>query len=199
MKQLVSILLLAVCLPAASAAGPLSGSAEVMTNQLGALSRTSPRGSMEPVRVFFSDGALRLHFRDNAGGDYALVLPAGAAVGWLTAAGGGAMPVPGMHWPLQFDPARPCQGQGMFADCQRLEAGLYAGRNAVRWRYRLPNPTGPGMTRQGSMWLDAETGFVLAYTGRSGLGRDQRWEVRRLQFGPQPDGLFDPPAEAVGR
>lgn len=60
----------------------------------------------------------------------------------------------------------------------------------------LPNPTGPGLTRQGHMWLDAETGFVLAYAGRTGLGREQRWEVRQLRYGPQPAELFEPPGAA---
>ncbi len=199
MRYLLALLLLVTGWPDGRAAEPLAGSAEVVTNQLGAFTRTRPRGTMEPVRLFFDDGALRMHFRDSAGGDYALLLPAGSPVGWVTAANGGAMPVPRMRWPLWFDPAAPCQGQGMFADCQRLEAGIRAGRNAVRWRYRLPNATGPGMTGQGSMWLDVETGLVLAYEGRGGLGPEQRWEVRRVQYGPQPQGLFDPPPEAAGR
>lgn len=195
------VVLLLALVPAAGApaAAPFAGTAEVLTNQLGALTRTSPRGTMEPAQVFFRDGALRIHFRDNAGGRYALVLPEGAALGWIIGADGGVMPVPGMHWPLRFDPGAPCAGRGMFADCQRVEHGVYAGRNAVRWRYRLPNPVGPGMTRQGSMWLDAETGLVLAYEGRTGLGRPQRWEVRELRYGPQPPAIFEPPAEAAAR
>ncbi|ADV28899.1 hypothetical protein Psesu_3076 [Pseudoxanthomonas suwonensis 11-1] len=183
----------------AQAAAPLSGTAEVLTNQLGALTRTSPRGAMETAQLFFRDGALRIHFRDNAGGQYALVLPEGASVGWIIGADGGSMPVPRMHWPLRFDADAPCTGLGMFADCQRVENGVYAGRNAVHWRYRLPNPTGPGMTRQGNMWLDAETGLVLSYEGRTGVGREQRWEVRRLRYVPQPAELFDPPPEATAR
>lgn len=192
-------LLLLLCV--ATFSGPacadgFSGTAEVLTNQLGALTRTTPRGALEPVRVFFRDDSLRLQFRDNAGEDYVLLLPDGAPVGWILGASGGVMPVPGMRWPLRFDAGQPCAGHGMFAECQRIETGVYAGRNAVRWRYRLPNPTGPGLTRQGHMWLDAETGFVLAYAGRTGLGREQRWEVRQLRYGPQPAELFEPPGAA---
>src|SRR5690606_16393996 len=99
-------LLLLLCV--ATFCGPacadgFSGTAEVLTNQLGALTRTSPRGALEPVRVSFREGSLRLQFRDNAGDDYVLLLPDGAAVGWILAASGGARPVPGMRWPLRFD------------------------------------------------------------------------------------------------
>jgi len=87
----------------------------------------------------------------------------------------------------------------MFADCQRVEQGTYARRNAARWRYRLSNPTGPGGTRQGSMWLDAETGLVLAYDGKTGVGQDQRWQVKEVSYRPVPPELFDVPSVPAPR
>lgn len=203
MNQRVASLLLA--LPAFLYAGPVraqaaaSGTAHVMTDQLGPLTRAQPRGTLEPVTVHFRDGAVRMEFTDRGGVPYALVVPAGASTGWLLDGKGGGVPVPQLRWPLQFDPAAPCSGQGMFADCQRVEQGTYAGRNAVRWRYRLSNATGPGQTRQGSMWLDAETGLVLAYEGKTGLGQDRRWQVRQIRYRPLPDALFEVPSVQAAR
>lgn len=196
-RLLLSLLLLTGALapvPARAQSG-LSGTAEVMTNQLGALTRAQPRGTLEPVTVYFRDGAVRMHFKDRAGSQYALVLPAGANTGWILDGRGGALPLPQMRWPLRFDPEAPCTGQGMFADCQRAGQGTYAGRNAARWRYRFSNATGPGQTRQGSMWLDMETGLVLAYEGKTGLGQDQQWQVRQVSYRPLPDDLFEVPSE----
>ena len=186
--------LAAMVAPAHAQAPPApAGRAEVMTNQLGPLTRDT-RAALSPVTAYFQAGALRLEFTDKAGNPLALVLPAGSTTGWVLDGKGGAVPLPGIRWPLQFDPQAPCTGQGMFADCQRMDGGIYAGRNASRWRYRLANATGPGQTRQGSMWLDAETGLVLAYEGRTGLGQDHRWQVRQVSYRPVPPALFEVPS-----
>ena len=193
----VGLALLGVALsPVALRAGELSGTARIRTNQLGAFTRTQPRGALDEATVFFRGDAVRIEFSDAAGRHRALVLPADRATGWLEDARGNVLPLPMGRWPLRADPAQPCAGQGMFADCQPAGDGLYAGRNARQWRYRLPNATGPGRTRQGWMWLDADTGFVLAYEGDTGVGADARWEVRSVQYGPLPDALFKPPAAA---
>jgi len=63
----------------------------------------------------------------------------------------------------------------------------------VQWRYRLVNPGGPGMTRQGTMWLDRETGLVLTYRSKTGLEQPQQWDIQRVEYGPQADALFQPP------
>ncbi|MXV05732.1 MULTISPECIES: hypothetical protein [unclassified Xanthomonas] len=170
-----------------------SGVAQVSTNELGGLSRIQPRGAAQPATVFFRDDALRIQFQDASGRSYALILAKGAPTGWIVGQQGGAMPVPGMRWPLRFDPEQPCAGLGMFADCQRGDSGLRAGRDAVQWRYRLANPDGPGRTRQGTMWLDRETGLVLAYRGKTGMEQQQHWDIQRVDYGPQPDALFQPP------
>ncbi|MET7143390.1 hypothetical protein M3S04_17260 [Xanthomonas sp. PPL139] len=170
-----------------------AGVAQVTTNELGGLSRIQPRGAAQPATVFFRDGALRIQFQDASGRSYALILAKDAPTGWIVGQQGGAMPVPGMRWPLRFDPEQPCSGLGMFADCQRGDSGLHAGRSAVQWRYRLANPDGPGRTRQGTMWLDRDTGLVLAYRGKTGLEQQQQWDIQRVDYGPQPDALFQPP------
>lgn len=187
--------------PGALQAGELSGTARIQTNQLGAFTRTQPRGALDDATVFFRGDAVRIEFNDAAGRHHALVLPADRATGWLEDARGNVLPLPMGRWPLRADPAKPCAGQGMFADCHPAGDGIYAGRSARQWRYRLPNATGPGRTRQGRMWLDADTGFVLAYEGDTGVGADARWQVRSVQYGPLPDALFKPPAavEQSGR
>jgi|GEM_PF-609140 len=179
--------------PAVQAAEPLSGTASVLTNQLGAFTRTRPRGAMDEATVFFRGDAVRIQFRDNTGKAYVLVLPAGTAAGWIEDEHGGVLPLPSGRWPLHADPGQPCAGQGLFADCQRMGEGVYAGRNARQWRYRLANPTGPGMTRQGRMWLDEETGFVLGYEGDAGAGSGKRWQVRSVRYESLPDALFERP------
>lgn len=193
--------LLLAPLPAASLAAELSGTAQVLTNQLAAFTRTQPRGALDEATVFFRGDAVRIEFSDAAGSIHALVLPADRAAGWLEDARGHALPLPVGRWPLRADPTQPCADQGMFADCQSAGEGIYAGRSARQWRYRLPNATGPGRTRQGRMWLDAETGFVLAYEGDTGLGANARWQVRLVQYRPLPDALFKPPvaAQRTGR
>ena len=49
------------------------------------------------------------------------------------------------------------------------------------------------MTRQGTMWLDRDTGLVLAYRGKTGLQQQQQWDIQRVEYRPQPDALFQPP------
>lgn len=176
---------------AAQDAGP-SGRAQVLTNQFGGWVRGSPRGSMQQVEVFFREGAVRVQFHDAAGAGYALIVPAGSGNAWIQGQAGGLRPVPGVQWPLRFDPAQPCTGQGLFAQCQAKDSGLYAGREARHWAYRFGASRGPGGTREGQMWLDAETGLVLEYTGHSGLERDVRWQVQKIEFGPVEPSLFEP-------
>ncbi|WP_369915383.1 hypothetical protein AB8810_01795 [Xanthomonas sp. NCPPB 3005] len=172
---------------------PFSGVAEVMTNQLSGLSRIRPKDAPQPVTLYFRDDALRVQFKDASGTPYALILTKDATIGWIVGQQGDGMPVPGMRWPLRFDPEQPCAGLGMFADCQRADTGVHAGRPAVQWRYRLSNASGPGMTRQGTMWLDRDTGLVLAYRGKTGLQQQQQWDIQRVEYRPQPDALFQPP------
>ncbi|AVY65060.1 hypothetical protein [Xanthomonas translucens] len=189
----VALLCQAIVGAACAADGALSGVAQVMTNQLGSLSRIQPRGASQLVTVYFRDDALRIQFKDASGTPYALILAKDAPTGWIVGQQGGAMPVPGMRWPLRFDPEHPCADLGIFADCRRSDSGLRAGRPAVQWRYRLVNPSGPGMTRQGTMWLDRETGLVLTYRSKTGLEQPQQWDIQRVEYGPQADALFQPP------
>lgn len=183
-----------VLLPGLAAAGEttMEGVAQVMTNQLGAFSRTQVRGAMEPATVYFRGKALRIEFHDRTGRPYAVVLPAAATGGWLQG-GGGALPLPSARWPLQVDPQQPCAGQGLFAECSDLGAAELAGRQARKWRYRLSNATGPGMTRQGAMWVDIDTGFVLAYHSDTGAGPGKHWQVQTIRYAPQPEALFAAP------
>lgn len=198
-RKKYSVALFACIAPFALQAQEISGVADVMTNQLGALTRTKPRGTLEPVKVYFRGGALRLQFRDAAGNSYALVRPDGSSAGWLVDESGMALVIPRVPWSIRFDPDHPCDAQGMFSDCQQAGNGLRGDRNAKQWRYRFENPTGPGATRQGRMWLDAETGLVLGYEGGNGLGPNQRWEVRTVHYEPVPDTLFEKPASRAKR
>ncbi len=189
-------LVLAVCAGAGAAAHAQSsteGVAQVMTNQLGPLTRASPRGKMEPVTVYFREGALRIDFRDAGGKPYRLLLPGDGQPGWIVDAHGAALPATKARWPLVFDPQAPCSGQGMFANCQSQGPGLVAGQNARHWRYRFTRNTGPGLTSRGDMWLDAETGLVLSYRGETGAGLPQEWQVQSVDYRTLPEHTFDLP------
>lgn len=174
---------------------PVEGIAEVSTNALGALTRASPRGAMEPARVYFRGNAMRIEFTDSRGTPYSMLLPDAGTVGWILD-GRGAMPVPHLALPVRLDVDAPC-GKGMLADCKRVGTGLRAGRDAVQWRYRLPGNTGPGRTRRGTLWLDADTGLVLEYSGDGGLGPPRQWRVGAIDYQHVADGLFEVPADAL--
>lgn len=189
-------LMLAACgcvIAAAHAQSSAEGVAQVTTNQLGPLTRASPRGKMEPATVYFREGELRIDFRDADGKSFRLLLPADGQPGWIVDAKGAALPALKARWPLVFDPQAPCAGQGMFANCQSQGPGLVAGRNARHWRYRLTRNTGPGLTSRGDMWLDADTGLVLSYRGETGTGLSQEWRVQSVDYGALPEGTFDLP------
>lgn len=196
-----SAVALAFCLCACAAAeaqqAAAEGVAQVSTNQLGPLTRARPRGKLEPVTVYFREGAVRIDFHDAAGASYQLLLPGDGRPGWILDAKGTALPAPNAAWPLVFDPDAPCAGQGMFANCQSQGPGLVAGKNARHWRYRFSRNTGPGMTSRGDMWLDAETGLVLAYRGETGVGLAQEWRVQSVSYGPLPEDTFDLPESSL--
>lgn len=179
-----------------AASGPAAeGVATVLTNEFGPLTRASPRGRLEPVRLYFRGSASRSEFKGGNGETLAFVAPGGSAAGWLTD-GAAVIPLPGAGHPLVVDPGEPCAGKGLFADCRKIAEVTYAGRPAHHWRYRLANNVGPGRTRSGEMWLDAETGLVLRYRGQGGLGPVKEWRVEQVDYGPVPDALFDVPAGA---
>lgn len=169
------------------------GVAQVSTNQLGPLTRASPRGKLEPATVYFREGAVRIDFHDAGGKSYRLVLPGDDQPGWILDAKGAVLPVPKAGWPLVFDPQAPCAGQGMFANCQSQGPGLVAGQNAKHWRYRFTRNSGPGLTSRGDMWLDTETGLVLAYRGETGVGLQQEWRVSSVTYQALPEDMFDLP------
>jgi hypothetical protein len=124
-------------------------------------------------------------------------LPKEGQAGWLLGANEGALPLPHAQWPLLFDVANPCAGLGLSADCRSLGSGVQAGRDAKRWQYRLSGNRGPGMTSRGEMWLDAETGLVLAYRGETGVGQPLEWQVRSVEYAALPDELFALPEERL--
>lgn len=196
-----STVTLAFCVCAYGAADAQRASAEgvaqVSTNQLGPLTRARPRGKLEPATVYFREGAARIDFRDADGKSYRLLLPGHGQPGWILDAKGAALPAPKAAWPLVFDPQAPCAGQGMFANCQSQGPGLVAGQNARHWRYRFSRNIGPGLTSRGDMWLDAETGLVLAYSGETGAGLPQEWRVQSVTYGPLPEGTFDLPESSL--
>ncbi|MFC0676568.1 hypothetical protein ACFFGH_01715 [Lysobacter korlensis] len=177
------------------AATPVEGSAEVVTNALSVLSGRA-RGELQTVNVYFRDAQLRIDFVGARGGTYSLVRPTVGGPFLLLDTRGGAIPLPGHDFPLVFDPVRPSSGMGLMSDCRKLREGIYAGRNAVQWRYRGARRRGPGGSDAGSMWLDAQTGLVLAYDAE-GTGRNRpSWDVLKVQYKAQPDAVFAPgPAE----
>ena len=173
-------------------AEPVQGVAEVMTNQLGALTRASPRGVLEPVRVYFRGHAVRIEFTDRGGKPYVLLIPDGAKTGWILDATG-AIPVPRAPLPVVMDLDAPCGASGLLVECTSRGPALVDGLATVQWRYRLPAGRGPGGTNRGTLWLDPLTGVVVRYVGSAGIGPLREWRVTRLEYGPVPASLFEVP------
>lgn len=188
MRSLAAIALLL----AMTVAWGSEGEAVVWTNQFAAVAGTPP-GKLVPTRVSFRDAQFSLAFDGADKRPYRLVrVVAGAPIALLDDRGGG-LPLPAGRLDLFMDPAAPCAAMGVLGDCKRLGVGVQAGRNAVHWKFRKGNRKGPGGTDHGEMWLDAETGFLLAYEGRTLGGQVVQWQVDQIRYVAQDESLYELP------
>lgn len=95
----------------------------------------------------------------------------------------------GLH--VRMDPRRPCWDSGL--SCHRTASRTIAGRPAQGYRYRHAGQQGPFGTDQGTFWIDAEYGVVLAFKGRDLGDKDYRMQVLSIQPGPLPKSTFRRP------
>ncbi|WP_053096245.1 hypothetical protein [Frateuria defendens] len=94
----------------------------------------------------------------------------------------------------RLDPVRPCWEPGL--SCGRTDNRLVAGRSANGWRYRYAGHKGPFGTDQGVLWVDAETGLLLAFDGRDPGGHRYRMETVSLERLLLDEALFAGPDSA---
>jgi|GEM_PF-530616 len=107
-----------------------------------------------------------------------------------------AVPVPDASGPYWYDPANPCATTG--GRCDPAPPDVIAGRLVRGWNYR-GSPRGPDGSRDGVLWLDADTGLLLGYRARLQDGRGtRRMQVDEVAYGPLPASLFEVPSQATG-
>ena len=93
--------------------------------------------------------------------------------------------------PIIFDLQDPCRG--IDARCERAEDRIILGRAAVGWSFRHAGSRGPDGTDNGIMWLDRETGVLLAHRSEDMSRRRYEWRTTSIDFSPLDDALFDLP------
>ncbi len=96
----------------------------------------------------------------------------------------------GRDWRL--DKEAPCRDGGFHCERAR-DARRIAGRQVVGWRFRSAGTRGPDGTDSGTLWLDADTGLVLAYQAQDMNQRHHDWTATSVEFGPLADELFELP------
>lgn len=182
----------------------------------GALAAVAPAFSAEPASItveaggsgsFGRDATLVLRAKGDAlrvdmpggggrGGGGRLLVDASDGSAWLVAPGGEvALPVARTGFEaLRVDPARPCVR--MQARCEPAAGDVVAGVPVDGWRYRHAGGRGPDGTSSGTLWVDRESGTVLAYRGEV-AGRADRREMRARTVSRLPidDAAFLPPSD----
>ena len=112
-------------------------------------------------------------------------------------ANGMALPVPDASGPYWYDPRDPCARIG--GRCEPAPPEVIAGQFVRGWRYRA-SPQGPDGSRDGVLWLDAETGLLLGYRAGSTAGQEpRRMQVTEVLYEPMPADLFTAPGEDAGQ
>jgi hypothetical protein len=94
--------------------------------------------------------------------------------------------------PIIFDTQAPCRA--IDARCERAEDVIILGRPAVGWTFRHAGSRGPDGTDSGIMWLDRETGVLLAHRSEDMSRRKYEWRTTSIDFTPLDDTLFDLPS-----
>ena len=104
-----------------------------------------------------------------------------------------ALPLPSSTTarPLIYDLDEPCAK--MRARCEHAEDRLILGRPAVGWAFRHAGGRGPDGTDSGVMWLDRDTGVLLAHRSEDMSRRKYEWRTTSVDFTPLDDDIFDMP------
>ena len=120
---------------------------------LGPLGPNAPAGTPVEVELHLRGSAIRIDFRGEHAPDAWLTTQGRGTQAWLVSERDNyVLPVPDASGPYWYDPAAPCRSMGG----------------------RCSNADGPDGTRTGTLWIDTQTGLMLAYRGRAGISSRER-------------------------
>lgn len=168
----------------------------------GVLTGPSPAGSGQVetwrVRIYLQDGAVRTEFEGASGQSGVILSLAERGNWWLSDDGKQALPVQdGAPKHLLINADDPCASMGGSARCERIQSRVIAGVLAQGWRYRQARGLGAGGSSRGELWVDSETGLVLAYRGHGRTRRERSsFQAGSVSYGPLSDSLFQLPEGA---
>lgn len=95
--------------------------------------------------------------------------------------------------PMIYDTEAPCRA--MDARCEHAPDRIILGRTATGWSFRHAGSRGPDGTDSGMLWLDRDTGVLLAHRSEDMSRRHYEWRTTSIDFLPLDDALFAlPPA-----
>ncbi len=84
------------------------------------------------------------------------------------------------------DPNKPC-ADSKYVTCQKVGTETINGRSAQKWEF---THTGMGRSSKSYQWIDPKLYIVIKREDNSG-----GMELRNIKEGPQPDNLFEVPAD----
>lgn len=90
--------------------------------------------------------------------------------------------------PLPDEPNSPCQQAASGLTCTKLGVEEVNGRSAVKWRFTASRDQ---QQAQWTEWFDQDLRIPIRGEGPQGMVR----ELQDIQVGPQPDHLFEVPAD----
>lgn len=138
---------------------------------LGPLGPNAPAGTPVEVELHLRGSAIRIDFRGEHAPDAWLTTQGRGTQAWLVSERDNyVLPVPDASGPYWYDPAAPCRSMG--GRCEPAPGEFILGRLTAGWRYS--NADGPDGTRTGTLWIDTQTGLMLAYRGRAGISSRER-------------------------
>lgn len=135
----------------------------------------APRSTDKPIAVTLrtSGAGLRVDFHFDSGGSdvYLLKRTGEPRAWWISMKGRYMIPANDASGPYWYDVRHPCDAvQGR---CSPAPGEFIAGRLAKGLTY-VDARTGPDGTTRGTLWIDSETGLLLAYRGTVGNRQENR-------------------------
>lgn len=196
-RQVLLLVLLAACAVQAQSQD-IQARIEATVQGYGNL---APRGTSQAIRltVRTSADAMRadFHFDDGGSDVYLLKRNDEPRAWWISPQGRYMIPVNDASGPYWYNPHRPCNSvQGR---CTPAQGEFIAGRLAKGLNYDHARH-GPDGTTRGTLWIDNETGLLLAYRGSVGNRKDSRsFRATRVSYEPidatayaKPDAMNTP-------
>lgn len=155
----------------------------------------APRGTDKPIRLTLRTAAEGMradfHFDTGSSDVYLLKRNDEPRAWWISVQGRYMIPANDASGPYWYDVQRPCDSvQGR---CTPAQGQFIAGRLAKGVNYDHARH-GPDGTTRGTLWIDSETGLLLAYRGTHGNRQDSRsFRASRVDYEPLDAAAFAKP------